>query len=251
MSSWYVVDMMAALYFSWCWRQSLLVCSKYRALHDVFEWLGMWFGDVCHQKCWRHPSANTRYFRYLKMLNDMMQSKPAVSLYFPQPLFSDCSVDQYQHIKRKQKKTHSNQIRDYKRGFPEFVFEMFRDVSRWFEMVRDVSRCFGMFRVFSHNLHAVATVQASLLQTGRLISSSCTGVYTAECAAAMAEKTINTSKLLDFDVNWQSQSCFEPCLTKTFSICIILFHVQCTISYVLYCILSFILYNYIIRLNIV
>ena len=147
MSSWYVVDMMAALYFSWCWRQSLLVCSKYRALHDVFEWLGMWFGDVCHQKCWRHPSANTRYFRYLKMLNDMMQSKPAVSLYFPQPLFSDCSVDQYQHIKRKQKKTHSNQIRDYKRGFPEFVFEMFRDGSRWFEMFRDVLGCFESFHI--------------------------------------------------------------------------------------------------------
>ena len=115
-------------------------------------------------------------------------------------------------------------------------------------MVWDVSRCFGMFRSFSHNLHVVATVQASLLQTGRLISSSCTGVYTAECAAAMVEKTINTSKLLDFDVNWQSLSCFEPCLTKTFSICVILFHlVSCTMHNILCIILYYIIYiNYII-----
>ena len=114
-----------------------------------------------------------------------------------------------------------------------------------FEIFRDGSRCFGMFRSFSHNLHVVATVQASLLQTGRLISS---GVYTAECAAAMVEKTINTSKLLDFDVNWQSLSCFEPCLTKTFSICVILFHlVSCTMHNILCIILYYIIYiNYII-----
>ena len=48
-----------------------------------------------------------------------------------------------------------------------------------------------------------------MLNTAHSISSSCTGVYTIECAAAVLEKTINESKLVsDVDVYFQSDRCF-------------------------------------------
>ena len=56
-----------------------------------------------------------------------------------------------------------------------------------------------------------AAYEESMLSTGHLISSSCTGVYTVECAAAILENIINSSNVLKDPVYWQSHSCFEPC----------------------------------------
>ena len=52
--------------------------------------------------------------------------------------------------------------------------------------------------------------QASLLATGHSLSSACTGVYTVEAGAAILQKTINQSGLVDgLDVYLQSERCWD------------------------------------------
>ena len=43
------------------------------------------------------------------------------------------------------------------------------------------------------------------------LSTSCTGVYTVEAAAAILEKTVNQSGLVDnFEMYFQSERCYDP-----------------------------------------
>ena len=58
-----------------------------------------------------------------------------------------------------------------------------------------------------------ANSEASLLFCGHRLSSSCSGVYTAECAAAVIEKTCNQSGLFGQEaVDWVFTSTFAASL---------------------------------------
>ena len=48
-----------------------------------------------------------------------------------------------------------------------------------------------------------------MLRTASTLTTSCSGVYTVECAAAVVEATINESGLLPFEVVLVSERCFE------------------------------------------
>lgn len=61
---------------------------------------------------------------------------------------------------------------------------------------------------YQHCMHLAG--QASLLAKGHYLTSACTGVYTVEAGAAILEKTINQSGLVDgLDVNLQSDRCWD------------------------------------------
>lgn len=53
--------------------------------------------------------------------------------------------------------------------------------------------------------------QASLLAKCKSISSSCTGVYTVECGAAVVQKVVEESNLVQFPVTYECKRCFETC----------------------------------------
>jgi hypothetical protein len=54
-------------------------------------------------------------------------------------------------------------------------------------------------------------LKKSLLANGKSMSSSCTGVYTAEVAMGIVQKTWNKLGSVDmFKVDFQSFSCHEP-----------------------------------------
>ena len=63
------------------------------------------------------------------------------------------------------------------------------------------------------SVHCQLESQASLIARGHTISTSCTGVYTVETAAAIVEKTVNQSALVDgLDVYFQCNRCFDSFL---------------------------------------
>ena len=53
--------------------------------------------------------------------------------------------------------------------------------------------------------------QVSLLAKCRSITSSCTGVYTVECGAAVVQKVVEKSGLVNFPVLYKCDRCFETC----------------------------------------
>ena len=66
-----------------------------------------------------------------------------------------------------------------------------------------------------HGIIPRALLASSFLCTGRKMSSSCTGAYTAEMGLAVIEKTVNDSGLQQFPVGMVSSSCHEPWLRLT------------------------------------
>ena len=48
------------------------------------------------------------------------------------------------------------------------------------------------------------------MATGNTVmSTACTGVYTVECAAAIVQKTVQESNLVDYPVAFHSDRCWE------------------------------------------
>lgn len=52
--------------------------------------------------------------------------------------------------------------------------------------------------------------QACFVKTGQRISSSCSGAYTGEMAAALACKVVNDSRFVTWKIFLQSVSCHDP-----------------------------------------
>ena len=51
--------------------------------------------------------------------------------------------------------------------------------------------------------------EASLLRSTRYVSSSCSGIYTAEMTLSVIEKTINDSKVLPYDASFIPVTAFD------------------------------------------
>ena len=58
----------------------------------------------------------------------------------------------------------------------------------------------------------VLLAQESFLATARRVSTSCTGVYTAEMALAVIEKTVNDAEVLQWPMYLAPTACFVHCL---------------------------------------
>ena len=68
---------------------------------------------------------------------------------------------------------------------------------------------FSCMAFFSHFIFMHGHWEASLLRSTRYVSSSCSGIYTAEMTLSVIEKTINDSKVLPYDASFIPVTAFD------------------------------------------